>query len=291
MRLPVTIIVSLTLAACAESAAVSPLCHDAERLATLPDPIDEASGITASRLHDGVFWVHNDSEGTPSLYAIDEAGTLLAEIELPGAGRQSDWEDIATGPCPAGSCLYIGDIGDNLHDRDDRAILRLPEPAPRSGTVGSVERFAFRYPDGPRDAEAMFVLPDTSVFIITKGRDGPVTLFRYPAPLRADERVTLIPVQELTGGLVQLPELVTGADALPDGSLVAVRTYSFLRMYRPDGDTLAAVWPDPGFDLAGLAEPQGEGVTLLTDGTVYLVSETGPERRPPPFSRLRCPLP
>jgi hypothetical protein len=291
MRLLIAIIVPLTLTACTETASVSPLCSDAVRLATLPDRIDEASGITVSRLHDGVFWVHNDSEGTPALYAIDAAGSLLAEIDLPGVGSQSDWEDIATGPCPAGSCLYIGDIGDNLHDRDDRAILRLPEPAPRSGAVDFVERFPFRYPDGPRDAEAMFVLPDTSVFIITKGRDGAVTVFRYPAPLRADERVTLVPVQELTEGLVQLPELVTGADALPDGSLVAVRTYAFLRMYRMEADTLVAVWPDPGFDLAGLAEPQGEGVTLLPDGTVYLVSETGPERQPPPFSRLRCSLP
>jgi hypothetical protein len=32
-------------------------------------------------------------------------------------------------------------------------------------------------------------------------------------------------------------------------------------------------------------------VALLPDGTVYLVSETGPNRVPPPFSRLRCVLP
>jgi hypothetical protein len=268
----------------------STLCTEAHRIATLPDPLEEASGIVGSRAHPGVFWVHNDSEGTPALYAIDERGALLAEIEIPGT-VQSDWEDIALGPCPAGVCLYIGDIGDNLHDSDDRAILRIPEPDPRSASISHVERFPIRYPDGARDAEALFVLPDTSVFIISKGRSGAVTVYRYPPPLRQDAVVTLEAVQQLTPGLVQLPDLVTGADALPDGSSVVIRTYTHLQLYDLDADTLRPRWPGSGFDLAILAEPQGEGITLLADGTLYLVSETGPERRPPPFSRLRCNIP
>jgi hypothetical protein len=277
----------------ADTAAAAPaeLCAQAIRVATLPSQLVEASGVAISRSHDGVLWVHNDAEGTPSLYALDFHGALLAEIELPAAGGQVDWEDIEAGPCPAGSCLYIGDIGDNLHDREDRAILRLPEPQPRSGRVAPVERFPFAYPDGPRDAEALFVMPDTTLFIISKGRTGPVTLYRYPPPFRPHERVVLERVQELTPGLVQLPDLVTGASAAPDGAAVAVRTYTHLQFYRMQGDTLAALWPGAGFDLAGLAEPQGEGVALAPDGTVYLVSETGIDRRPPPLSRLRCRVP
>jgi hypothetical protein len=297
MRIPCIMLAALFAAGCQNGQNeqneldTASLCRDPVRIATLPPQLDEASGIVASRAHPGVFWVHNDSEGTPALYAIDQGGSLVAEIALPGARTQSDWEDIAIGPCPAGECLYIGDIGDNLHDRDDRAILRLPEPDPRSGTAGLVERYPFRYPDGPRDAEALFIMPDTSLWIITKGRSGPITLFRYPPPLRAGERVTLEEVQQLTEGLAQLPELVTGASALPDGSLIVVRSYAHLQLYRMEADTLAALWPSPGFDLAALAEPQGEGVEMLPDGTVYLVSETGPERRPPPFSRVLCTLP
>jgi hypothetical protein len=284
-------LLALGLSACGMPAGDSPLCTDATRIAPLPHALDEASGIAASRVHPDVFWVHNDSEGSPALYAIDAHGALLAEIDLPGAGTQFDWEDIATGPCPAGDCVYIGDIGDNYHDRDDRAIIRLPEPAPRSGRAEGVERFPIRYPDGPRDAEALFVLPDTSLYIISKGRSGPVTVYRYPGRLAAGERVSLQVVQRLSPGLVQLPDLVTGASALPDGRTVLVRTYSHLQLYRFQGDTLAALWPGSGFDLLALAEPQGEGVEVLSDGTVYLVSESGPDQLPAPFSRLRCQLP
>jgi hypothetical protein len=134
-------------------------------------------------------------------------------------------------------------------------------------------------------------MPDTTVYIISKGRSGPVTLYRYPKPFQPERRVELVPVQQLTDGLVQLPDLVTGAAATPDGQTIAIRTYSWLRLYRFDADTLLPLWPAPGHDLAALAEPQGEGIELMPDGSVYLVSETGPLEQSAPFSRLRCRLP
>ena len=175
MRRHAALALVIACAACIAAPDADNLCGDAERIATLPEPLAEASGIAASRAFAGTFWVHNDSEGSPSLYAIDAAGALVAELDLPGAGTQFDWEDIAVGPCDAGSCIYIGDIGDNYRDHDDPALLRLPAPLPFTGAAAGVERFPIRYPDGPRDAEALFVTPDTSIYIISKGRSGPVT--------------------------------------------------------------------------------------------------------------------
>jgi hypothetical protein len=279
---------ALTLLACSGTTNTPAAeCAGATTIAALPAEIPEASGIAPSRRQSGTFWVHNDSRRTPRLYAIDSTGRLLASASLP-VTADPDWEDIAAGPCPARDCLYLADIGDNLHQREDRAILRFPEPDLATPAIGDVEPLPIRFPDRPHDAEAIFVMPDTSLYIITKGRNGPVTVYRYPPPLRPHQPVTLEPVQQLTAGLEQLPDQVTGAAASPDGARVAVRTYSHLQLYRFAGDTLAPLIPGRGYSLAALQEPQGEGVALVADGTVFLVSETGPARGAAPFSRLGC---
>ncbi|MGH7448796.1 MAG: hypothetical protein ACRELT_14595, partial [Longimicrobiales bacterium] len=286
LRAAATAVLMLMLTACAVPQRDD--CAAATHIAHFPAKLDEASGLAVSRRDPAVIWVHNDSEGLAMLYAIDRTGRLLAEIALPRAGAQFDWEDIAMGPCPAGDCLFIGDIGDNRHNRDDRAILRITEPriADTHGII--IDRYPIRYPDGAEDAEAVFVMPDSSVYIVTKGRRHPVTLYRYPAPLRAGERVTLQRVQQLSDGIVQLPDLVTAADASADGRRIAIRTYSSLMLYRFDGDTLIATFTR-AFDLTGLAEPQGEGVAFAGSDTLLLATEMGPFRAQPFLSRVRCP--
>ena len=58
--------------------------------------------------------------------------------------------------CPAGNCLYIGDIGDNNHRRQTITVYRTAEPSPGDGTTTAVETFAANYPEGPQDAEGLF---------------------------------------------------------------------------------------------------------------------------------------
>jgi hypothetical protein len=278
---------ALLCSACADSDVA---CVDAVRTADLPPALREASGIALSRRDNSVLWAHNDSEGTATLYALDRAGKLLGDIEIPAAGSQSDWEDIAAGPCAAGDCLYIGDIGDNLHDRDDRAILRIAEPSLDPSAPVAVDRFPFRFPHEPLDAEALFVSADTTVYIITKGRRRDTSLYRYPPPLRADERVTLEHVQQLAPGVAQLPDMITGADASADGRIVVVRTYAHLRFYRLDADTLALLHTS-GHDLTTLAEPQGEAIAIADRDTILLATEAGPAGGRPFLSRVTCRLP
>ena len=66
-----------------------------------------------------------------------------------------------------------------------------------------------RLPDGPRDIEALLVLPGERVLVVTKGRNDPVTVYRYPGALRPDT-VTLEEVQRLSDGPRILPRQVTG---------------------------------------------------------------------------------
>jgi hypothetical protein len=59
-----------------------------------------------------------------------------------------------------------------------------------------------KYPDRPRDAEALIVLPKGDMFVVTKGEDGPSYVYRIPTPFRNGETVTLewIGHVESTGG-------------------------------------------------------------------------------------------
>src|SRR5690606_25780786 len=117
----------------------------------------------------GIRWTHNDSGGEPEIYAIDEQGRLVGTVRVPGAENR-DWEDIALAPCATGDCIYIADIGDNAARRAEVVIYRVPEPDPSAEATETAERFAFRYSDGARDAEALFVLPERGLYVVSKGR-------------------------------------------------------------------------------------------------------------------------
>src|SRR5688572_16428838 len=117
--------------------------------------LPEASGITLSRRTPQRLWSHNDS-GEPMLFALDSAGGVTHQVRTPGA-MVDDWEDITAGPCPGGSCLFIGDIGDNNRARPNITVYRLPEPAAQDMSAARVDRLVASYPDRPHDAEALFV--------------------------------------------------------------------------------------------------------------------------------------
>jgi hypothetical protein len=68
-----------------------------------------------------------------------------------------DWEDLVSAPCPAGACLYIGDIGDNKRTRQHLTIYQVPVPASGSAATAPATASFLRYADHPHDAEALVV--------------------------------------------------------------------------------------------------------------------------------------
>lgn len=274
------------LLACASLAFAGPECEPVRAGLRLPDDLIETSGAAVGRVDAAVIWTHND--GGSALFAVDSAGTILGSV--PVRPRPRDWEDVASGACDAhGSCLYLADTGDNGERRSAGSvrILRLAEPRPPlDGGPLDADVFPIRLPDGPRDIEAVFVLPGERVHLVTKGRNHPVTVYRYPPPLRPDT-VTLVEVQRLTGGAQPLASQVTGASASADGTVVAIRTYQSLAFYRVVADTLATE-SDGLVNLRSLRESQGEAVALGPDGLVVLTSEGGFLGAPPAMSLLRC---
>ena len=255
---------------------VNDVCMPAGASRTLRE-LPEASGVTLSRRTPGTLWSHNDS-GAPVVFALSTSGAVRGRVQVSNAAVH-DWEDVTTGPCPAGNCLYIADIGDNNTARRTLTIYRVPEPLPGDGKTAPAERFTLRYPDGAHDAEALFVTPDAGVFLITKGASA--TLYRAPEQLRTDAPMTLDRVADLP------MKRVTDADVSADGKWVAVRTNEEVAFYRT-ADLVNGRGEAVRVSLSALKEPQGEGVALASDGTLYLVSEGGGGGR---FNTMRCALP
>ena len=99
-----------------------------------------------------------------------------------------DWEDIAAGPCPEDGatthCLYIADTGNNNRARDVLTIFIVAEPSisgadPARPLSVKARAFRFRYPDRPEDTEALAVLPNGDVTIVTKGRTPSISFFGF----------------------------------------------------------------------------------------------------------------
>src|SRR5262245_32990760 len=134
--------------------------------------LPEVSGIVDGRAAPNTFWVHNDHGDTARFFAINHQGALLGTYPLANASAV-DWEDIAIGANPSGgNYLYLGDIGDNDANRLSITVYRTAEPlSTASATIPETSYSAahLQYPNGPRNAESLFVDPITSdLYIISK---------------------------------------------------------------------------------------------------------------------------
>jgi hypothetical protein len=266
--------------------AAAEVCIPAGPALHLPEVARESSGLALGRERPGLLWTHNDRGNEPELYAVDIEGRLAQTVRLPEAAV--DWEDIEIAACPGGSCLYIGDIGDNDSLRDHITIYRLREPVEGAREAADVVTLRARYPEGPRDAESLFVLPSGDIFIVTKGRDTAIALYRLPAPHALDSIAMLERVSELFPQPADGDDRVSAATVSSDGSRVGIRSYRRLYLYDTESLISGALVEPTVIDLAALGEGQGEGLALGDDGTVWLSSEAANRRSLPVLNRLDC---
>jgi hypothetical protein len=273
-----------------------------ELTGTLPAALAESSGLVVSRTQPGVLWTHNDSGDGPNLYAIDATGKLLATFTIAGA-EAVDWEDMSSGACiadlasagDAPGCLYLADIGDNNRRRQWLTVYVVVEPSLEAGTRTIPSRFfRYRYPDGPENAEALAVLPDGDVTIVSKGNGGSIRFFRLRREAIARAAVsgeTLLAESAGDTGIRpdgEIGRLVTSADVSPDGTTLAVRTYYEVYFFDAVKDDEAVAWRDSGKRcFLGDAESQGEAIAYLDRDTLLLTSERGRDAAGR-IHRLRC---
>ncbi|MBL0170735.1 MAG: hypothetical protein IPP90_08390 [Gemmatimonadaceae bacterium] len=292
-RAAIAIVVSAGVLGCGQSdrsanPTLAPALRDAASQGRFSDrTLTEASGLVQSSREPNVFWSHNDSGNSEQLFAFDSTGLSLGTVRVEGA-RNRDWEAIALGPCTVGSCFYIGDVGDNAGRRDDITLWRISQPTVHDTVTSLAERLRIRYADGPRDVEAIWVTPDTSVYLLTKrpdqdatGRYRPARIYRVPASAWRDESVAIAVVIDSLP-IVNMPGdsrgwITDAALSAPDGTgarRLAVRSYRELYVFGID----TVSWRPTGViekcSLTALREKNsGEGVAWLADGRLMFDAE------------------
>jgi hypothetical protein len=231
-------------------AAAAPSGHEHVEFSFRDKRITESSGLVA--LGTGLFVTTNDSGDSGRVFTVDDHGRTVGV---------TDWSDDAhdvEALAPAGGGeVWVGDIGDNRASRDSVQVTEVP--AGRGDRRSDEPVFDLTYPDGAHDAETLLAAPGGRLYIVTKGVLGGA-VYAAPPVLSADHTNRLVRVAD---GILPM---ATDGTFLPDGRHVLIRGYAGAVVYSfPDFDRVAPV-PLPN-------QPQGEGIAVAPDGTLYLSSE------------------
>lgn len=262
----------------------------------------ETSGMQASHLRVGDFFVHND-DGGPLIYAINEKGANLGQVSIVPA-RNKDWEDLAMVPVGDGHWIVAGDIGDNQAKRKSIKLYfaEQPQTGPKdrySGRLDLKHWIELEYPDGPRDCEAMAYDPIDNRILLLSKRDRPPRLYAVDLGTALNEGEaeleflgTIHPMRPPTledrahwGGRTDWISQPTGMDISPDGKEAVVITYRSLYRFRrqDDEDWLSALQRMPD-EMIGPPAPQNEAVAYSSDGEAVFVTT---EKIPAPVFKIK----
>ncbi|MUV14141.1 hypothetical protein [Noviluteimonas gilva] len=210
----------------------------------LDGTIDETSGLAASTRHRDTLWLLQDGGNGAMLHAISRRGSRIASVRVAGV-RNTDWEDLDAFQWQGRHWLLIADTGDNGGLRRTMQLHVVPEPDPLvdGGALSPAWSIAFRWPDGPRDCEAVAVDAKAGEVLLISKKRKPAQLFSVP--LRRARGVVIArrigtlaeaPAEAGSDGSdarrVALGRQVTGADLSPDGLTLAVLTYDRLLLYK-----------------------------------------------------------
>ena len=257
--------------------------------------LDEVSGLAASHRHDDVLWMHNDGGNDAHLFAVGTRGALLARFDVEGVAN-TDWEDIASFDLDGRHYLLIADTGDNGGLRHSLQLHVIEEPSSldaqaQARPLTPAWSIVFRWPDGPRDCEAVAVDASLGQVLLISKKRTPPELFALPLrPTGTDVQVATrlgllagVPrssaeEQKANPRMARIRHQITAMDISPDQRAMAVMTYNEVLIYPRHGKdgwqrTLART--PHVHDLPWL--PQAEALGWDADGPgLYATGEFSP---------------
>lgn len=249
--------------------------------------MNEISGISASGINEGVYYVHNDSGDTSRFFAITPDGSLKTTIYFKGDITEElgvhDCEDIAvgSGPVKGKSYVYIGDIGDNAAVRKYITIYRIEEQKAWGNNdslvrVKNATPLHLKYPDGPRDAESLMIDPVEKLIYIVSKRADSVSVYTTPLRFKANDTLTLTKQCKLFFNGFKPFKWITAGDISKDGQQVLLKDY--VKVYYWKRNNNEPIWqtlqrkPD---ELPYEQEKQGEAIGFTPDGKSYYTTSEG----------------
>lgn len=232
------------------SAAAIPAAADDDRVLTFRDPrITESSGLVDL----GSSMVTANDSGNPSqLFVVSSAtGRTVGLVDV-----QVDNVDVEALAPGGGKWVWVGDIGDNLAEREAISVYRVPVDTGPSDVRPT--KYLLVYPRGAHNAESLFTDREGRLHVITQSMLGG-TVYRAPLELKPTKPNLLQPEGRVL-------EYATDAAMLPGGRHVLVR-----------GPGSASIYALPGFRRVGSfalpGQRQGEGVSVGPGGRIRLSSE------------------
>jgi len=278
---------------------VAAICRGQESALHLSDPaISESSGLAESNLIPGHFWTHNDSGDSARLFSFSSDGKATGGCELVGV-RAIDYEDAARSTDPGVARLVVADVGDNRSERRFVSLYFFDEPDPKRKTkITDWTRIDIRYPDGPRDCEAIMVDSESAtVTLVTKSFLPKAGVYVTDLPSRrpnaSQDRATADAPPSATDtsapdsarpsteprtlkrvGTIAL-SLVTAMDRDPkSGDTLLINYFQMFRFPKPQPDQSWWTQTPKAIDLPRLK--QIEAVVADRQGTVWVTSEGSP---------------
>lgn len=235
--------------------------------------VNEQSGML---WYKNLFWVINDSDCEPKLYAYNNRGEIKKEVEITNA-KNIDWEDLTADQ----DYIYIGDFGNNFGCRKDLRVLKMKKKDMGSSQLSSNEvnainvewadqdDFSRRLQSHDFDCEAFLSYGD-SLFFFTKNWANYKTRM-YSTSKNIGAR------KLKTKAEFNVDMLVTGADISSDGKLLALVGYknylSYLVLFYEFEGTDFFGGKSIRIDLSPLGGAQTEGIVFGENDSLYISTE------------------